>query len=128
MKAPYKMPPFFDEISLPASIRSAHSTKPGVWGLLRVVKGEVSLVFQDNASVVQVTPDNPATIPPEVIHHVDWWGRFSTTRNDVCSPPKSAQESHHMPHGCTASYRHGVLAGNGNFGVDSRHRNFCFNR
>lgn len=66
--APYKVTPVFDEESLPAAIRNAHNTKAGVWGLLRVLEGEVSLVFHDPARSVRVTPDNPASIPPEAVH------------------------------------------------------------
>ena len=37
MTEPYKTTPVFDETSLPGAIRNAHSTKAGVWGLLRVL-------------------------------------------------------------------------------------------
>lgn len=68
---PYKITPVFDEASLPAAIRNAHQTKAGVWGLLRVLEGEVRLIFVDPPSSVQVTPALPAQIPPEAIHHVE---------------------------------------------------------
>ena len=69
--APYKVTPVFDETTLPEAIRNAHNTKAGVWGLLRVLEGEVRLVFHDPARVVQVTPDMPAAIAPEAVHHVE---------------------------------------------------------
>ena len=68
---PYKITPEFDETSLPQAIRNAHNTKAGVWGLLRVLEGEVRLVFHDPHREVLVTPDLPATIPPEQVHHVE---------------------------------------------------------
>ncbi|MET1755659.1 DUF1971 domain-containing protein [Novosphingobium sp. RD2P27] len=68
---PYKSTPVFDAHSLPDAIRNAHSTKAGVWGLLRVLEGRVSLIFHDPERVVEVTPDNPAAIPPEAVHHVE---------------------------------------------------------
>ena len=68
---PYKTTPVFDQTSLPQAIRNAHSTKAGVWGLLRVLEGEVRLVFHEPRSQVQVTPQNPAPIPPEAVHHVE---------------------------------------------------------
>ena len=71
MPTPYKTTPVFDQVSLPQAIRSEHSTKEGVWGLLRVLAGEVRLVFDDPPRVVQVTPDNPAPIPPQAVHHVE---------------------------------------------------------
>jgi len=36
---PYRTTPVFDEDSLPEAIRGDHSTKQGVWGLLRVLEG-----------------------------------------------------------------------------------------
>lgn len=68
---PYKVTPVFDEATLPEAIRNAHNTKAGVWGLLRVLEGEVRLVFHDPAHEVRVTPDTPAPIPPEAVHHVE---------------------------------------------------------
>jgi tellurite resistance-related uncharacterized protein len=70
MPDPYKTTPIFDETSLPGAIRSAHSTKAGVWGLLRVLEGEVRLLFHEPHREVRVTPQTPALIPPEAVHHV----------------------------------------------------------
>lgn len=70
----YKVTPVFDETTLPDAIRNAHNTKAGVWGLLRVLEGEVRLVFHDPARSVRVTPEEPAPIPPEAVHHVELSG------------------------------------------------------
>ena len=67
----YKTTPIFDEASLPGAIRNAHSTKAGVWGLLRVLEGEVRLVFHEPHREVRVTPESPAPIAPEAVHHVE---------------------------------------------------------
>lgn len=74
MAVPYKMTPVFDETTLPDAIRNAHSTKAGVWGFLRVLEGEVRLVFHDPARELRVMPDKPAEIPPEAVHHVELVG------------------------------------------------------
>ena len=68
---PYKVTPIFDEASLPDGLRNAHSTKAGVWGLLRVLEGEIDLVFHDSADVVRAAPDQPSLIAPEALHHVE---------------------------------------------------------
>lgn len=68
---PYKRTPEFDRDSLPDAIRTAHSTKDGVWGLLVVSEGRVRLVFHEPRREVQVTPGNPAIIPPQAVHHVE---------------------------------------------------------
>jgi tellurite resistance-related uncharacterized protein len=39
--APYKTTPVFDENTLPAALRAEHRTKPGVWGVIRVLEGEL---------------------------------------------------------------------------------------
>jgi hemoglobin len=70
MPQPYKSTPVFDEDSLPDAIRSEHRTKPGAWGLLRVLAGRATLVFVEPRSEVEVTPDTPAEIPPQATHFV----------------------------------------------------------
>ncbi|MEQ8744984.1 DUF1971 domain-containing protein [Parasphingorhabdus sp.] len=72
--APYGASPIFDEISLPDKLRNEHSTKDGTWGLLRVLEGEVELVFIDPPSQRLVTVDDPAPIPPQSPHFVKLTG------------------------------------------------------
>jgi tellurite resistance-related uncharacterized protein len=67
---PYSASPIFDEQSLPDALRNDHRTKAGTWGLLRVLDGEVRLIFVDPPSEQLVTPDNPALIAPQATHHV----------------------------------------------------------
>lgn len=74
MPAPYRTTPVFDETTLPPAIRNNHSTRAGVWGLLRVLEGQVRLAFEGQAEPVLVTADRPATIPPEAVHHVELIG------------------------------------------------------
>ena len=71
---PYKVTAIWDQDTLPEAIRNAHNTKPGVWGLLRVLEGSVRLVFHFPPREVCVTPDTPGLIPPEDIHHVELSG------------------------------------------------------
>ena len=84
---PYKITPVFDEATLPDAIRNAHNTKAGVWGLLRVLEGEVRLVFHDPAREVRVTPDRPAPIPPEAVHHVELDGPMRMQVEFYREPP-----------------------------------------
>lgn len=69
--APYKTTPVFTEETLPSGLKSEHRTKQGVWGLLRVLEGEVRLVFAGSAQRIYVTPSTPAVIPPQATHHVE---------------------------------------------------------
>lgn len=68
--APYGASPVFDEHSLPDALRKEHRTKDGTWGLLRVLEGEVELIFLDPPQDFRVTPDEPAPIPPQAPHYV----------------------------------------------------------
>ena len=70
MATPYKSTPVFDQVSLPDALRTEHRTKEGIWGLLKVLDGAVTLVFTDDFREQQVTPDRPAIIPPQATHFV----------------------------------------------------------
>lgn len=70
MSAPYRTTPVFDETSLPAGLRGEHRTRTGVWGVIRVLEGRVSLRFHDKDATVEVTPDAPALVLPNQPHSV----------------------------------------------------------
>lgn len=84
---PYKKTPEFDQETLPAGIRNAHSTKAGVWGLLRVLEGEVDLIFHEPQRSVRVSAGHPATIPPEAVHHVEVKGPMRMQVEFYHEPP-----------------------------------------
>lgn len=84
---PYKITPVFDQDSLPEALRREHNTKAGVWGLLRLLEGEVRLVFADLGRTVHVTPDNPAEIPPQAVHHVELMGPMRMQVEFYRQPP-----------------------------------------
>ncbi len=67
----YKRTADFTARTIPAALTANHSTKPGVWGLLHVVEGEVRYIVEPPlAREVVVTPEQPAVIVPEVLHRV----------------------------------------------------------
>jgi tellurite resistance-related uncharacterized protein len=68
----YKSTPVFDENSLPAGLRRDHSTKAGVWGVIRVLEGE--LLFEREGETHILTPAAPMLIFPEQKHRVEPWG------------------------------------------------------
>ena len=69
---PYKSTPVFDAETLPAGLRRAHSTKPGVWGVIRVLEGAVCYHVEDgSAPPALLTPATPGLIHPEQLHHVE---------------------------------------------------------
>ena len=85
MTEPYKVTPLFDENSLPAGLRREHRTKPGVWGIIRVLQGHVRLVKVNKVSML--TPDQPGLVEPEEPHWVEPIGPISMVVEFYHSPP-----------------------------------------
>ena len=69
MPVPYKSTPVFDEISLPQGLRRDHSTKDGVWGVIRILEGEMELHFADGR-LERLNPENPGLLSPCEVHFV----------------------------------------------------------
>ena len=76
MTTPYKSTPVFDETTLPAALRREHRTKDGVWGVIRVLEGELRLVLDDGGDGTILTPDRPGLVLPQQTHHVEPLGRM----------------------------------------------------
>ena len=68
----------FDENTLPAALRREHRTKQGVWGVIRVLEGELRLVLDDGGDDpgTILTPDRPGLVLPGQPHHVEPLGRM----------------------------------------------------
>lgn len=67
---PYRSTPIFDEHTLPAALRARHDTKAGVWGLIRVIEGALTLTYVDPSSEIVLTPDRPGLVLPQQPHFV----------------------------------------------------------
>ena len=76
MIAPYRSTAVFDETTLPDALRREHRTKAGVWGVIRVLEGELELKFIDSGEAVVLTPDRPGLVLPEQAHRVEPMGRM----------------------------------------------------
>ncbi len=68
---PYKRTPVFDENTLPAGLRREHRTRPGVWGVIRVLDGQVRYRVSDPASEMILEPGRPGRVLPDVPHLVE---------------------------------------------------------
>lgn len=68
---PYRTTPVFDETSLPAALRAAHSTKTGVWGVVRVLQGRVKLVYAEPEAELLLDPATPGLLQPRQVHYVE---------------------------------------------------------
>jgi hemoglobin len=75
----YGRSPDFSSDNLPAKLQSAHSTKAGTWGVLRVIEGKVKYVLETPERDERlIAAGDTVVIEPEVLHHVEFVepGRF----------------------------------------------------
>lgn len=68
---PYKRTPVFDETTLPAGLRREHRTKPGVWGIIRVLEGRVRYRLFDSNSDTVLDAEHPGLVLPNQPHLVE---------------------------------------------------------
>jgi tellurite resistance-related uncharacterized protein len=85
--APYKVTPVFDEISLPAGLRRGHATKPGVWGVIRLLEGRLRLVVAESGEESVLTPDHPGLVLPQQSHFVEPLGQMRMQVEFHHAPP-----------------------------------------
>lgn len=84
---PYRSTPIFDQDSLPAALRGRHSTKAGVWGVIRVLEGRLRLTFLDPPSEAVLDPAHPGLILPEQPHYVTPLGPLRMQVDFYDQPP-----------------------------------------
>lgn len=70
--APYRSTPVFDETTLPDGLRRDHSTRAGVWGVIRLIEGRLVLHYEDaDTSSVELSPGVFGLVRPQQIHRVE---------------------------------------------------------
>ncbi|RYZ14793.1 MAG: DUF1971 domain-containing protein [Alphaproteobacteria bacterium] len=69
--APYRSTPVFDEHTLPQALRRDHRTKPGVWGVIRILSGRLKLVITETGETRLLDPGAPGLLLPEQLHFVE---------------------------------------------------------
>ena len=84
---PYRSTPVFDQDTLPAALRARHDTKAGVWGVIRVIEGALTLTYLDPSSEVTLTPDRPGLILPQQAHYVTPVGTMTMQIDFYDQPP-----------------------------------------
>ncbi|MBX9648146.1 MAG: DUF1971 domain-containing protein, partial [Xanthobacteraceae bacterium] len=84
----YGRTPEFTPETLPDALKSAHSTKPGVWALIHVLEGQLFYSLEPpHGGDIVLAEQETAPIPPEIPHRVafneaglggvnasNWWG------------------------------------------------------
>lgn len=68
---PYRSTPVFTHDTLPEALRRAHSTKAGVWGLLKVLKGSILYVIEETGERQLIHAPHSVVILPQQLHSVD---------------------------------------------------------
>lgn len=88
---PYRSTPIFDESSLPAALRERHDTKPGVWGLIRVLEGRLKLTILEPLGETVLEPGNPGVVLPGQSHFVTPLGAMKMQVDFYKEPPPPAR-------------------------------------
>lgn len=65
----YKRTDVFTQDTIPEGLTSTHSTKEGVWALIRILEGELQFQVEGEAPEV-LSRSNPGLVEPAVPHHV----------------------------------------------------------
>lgn len=74
---PYRRTPTFDQDSVPDNLLAGHSTRAGVWAMLRVVEGRLDFVDEESGSRLTLEPNRPGFIEPQIEHHIEIDGDVS---------------------------------------------------
>lgn len=75
----YSRTPEFTEETLPEALKAAHTTKPGVWGLIHVLQGQLFYCLEaPHEGQRLIYAGETAPIPPGIPHRVEFVksGRF----------------------------------------------------
>lgn len=67
----YKRTPQFTERTLPPALTRAHSTKPGVWGVIHIVSGKLRYVVPSTGLDVILDEQRHGVITPRQLHYVE---------------------------------------------------------
>jgi tellurite resistance-related uncharacterized protein len=68
----YRRTPEFSELTIPAALRSRHSTKRGVWGRICVARGQLRYrILEPTLEEHILSPQQPGVVEPQVVHEVE---------------------------------------------------------
>lgn len=67
---PYRSTPVFDQDTLPAALRNRHNTKAGVWGVIKVIEGQLRLTYLDPPADRILKAGERGIVQPQQWHYV----------------------------------------------------------
>jgi tellurite resistance-related uncharacterized protein len=74
--APYQRTREFTESTIPDALRRRHTTKPGVWGRIQVLEGELRYrILEPVLEEHTLTAERHGIVEPQVPHEVEPLGR-----------------------------------------------------
>jgi hemoglobin len=85
---PYRRTPVFTNETLPSGLRAAHSTKAGVWGVIRVLEGRVRYKVEAQEESTLLSPGVPGFVLPQEPHHVEPIGEVRMQVEFYDHPPR----------------------------------------
>lgn len=88
---PYRTTPVFNQDSLPQALRREHRTKPGVWGVIRMLEGRLRLAYGDGTAERILSPEAPGLVLPEQVHLVEPLGAMRMQVEFYDTPPPTLQ-------------------------------------
>ena len=88
LPAPYRTTAIFSEETLPPGFRRAHSTKAGVWGVIRMAEGRAWLRFFDGTPDRIVEPREPGLLRPQQLHALEPIGAVRLQVDFYDRPPR----------------------------------------
>ncbi len=85
----HRRTPEFSEATVPAALRRRHTTKPGVWGCIRVVRGSLRYrILAPEPEEHLLSPGHPGVVEPEVPHEVEPVGEVRFYVEFFTQPPR----------------------------------------
>lgn len=81
----------FDENTLPAGLRREHRTKVGVWGVIRVLEGQLRYRVLDPVSETVLDLDHPGFVLPDQPHLVEPIGAMRMRVDFYHDDPRTQQ-------------------------------------
>ncbi len=84
---PYRSTPVWDEHTLPQALRTRHDTKEGVWAVIRVLEGRLTLTYLEPASEIVLDSENPGLVLPGRPHFVEPLGPVKVRIDFYDCPP-----------------------------------------
>jgi len=69
--APYRRTPRFDADTIPAALRTSHTTKAGDWAKIHVERGRLRYRLLDPPRELELAAGDVGIVPPEAPHEVE---------------------------------------------------------